>query len=287
MSQRERSRRREGKSGFHYAGDTLKKRWERLHQGDLEPWPEQSLIARLAKQQAAVKSQVQAHGGASAMALHLQDAWREFHAGEFRSAIDHGSALGALGAAVANKAAAVDSLYSKQREPLVLQELDSAVKRGEEAAKLLPDYANAHYTFALCCLGRYSQRISFLRALAEGLAGRVHSHLQRALALEPAHAEAHVALGLYHAEIVNKLGSIAASLTYGASRDKAIEHFEHAIKFGPASPIIHMEYANGLRLLDAKRFSTQIRALYEQAAACEAADAMELLDADRAKRGVA
>src|SRR5450759_1023920 len=78
-------------------------------------------------------------------------------------------------------------------------------------------------------LGRYSQRITILRALAEGLAGRVQSHLQRALALAPRHAEAHVALGLYHAEIVNKLGSLAASLTYGASRDKAIEHFQHAI----------------------------------------------------------
>lgn len=284
MPQRERSKRREGKSSFRYAGATLKKRWDRLHQGDLEPWPEESLIARLAKQRPAVKSQVEAHGGGSVVARDLQDAWREFHAGDFRSAIEHGSALGALGATVANKAAAVDSLYSKQREALILQELDSAVKRGEEATKLLPEHANAHYTFALV-LGRYSQRITILRALAEGLAGRVHSHLQRVLALEPRHAEAHVALGLYHAEIINKLGSIAASLTYGASRDKAIEHFQQAIKFGPASPIIHMEYANGLRLLDAERFRAQIHSLYEQAAGCEPADAMERLDAARAQQG--
>ena len=285
MPQRERSKRREGMSGYRYTGDALRKRWDRLHQGDLEPWPEHSLIARLAEQHPAFGSRVEAHGGASAVALDLQNAWREFHAGEFRDAIEHGITLGAVGAAVANKAAAVDSLYSKQREPAILQVLDSAVKRGEQATQLLPDYANAHYTLALV-LGRYSQRITILRALAEGLAGRVQSHLQRALALAPRHAEAHVALGLYHAEIVNKLGSLAASLTYGASRDKAIEHFQHAIKFAPASPIIHMEYANGLRLLDAEHFRTQIRALYEQAAACKPVDAMERLDADRAKQGV-
>ena len=193
--------------------------------------------------------------------------------------------IAAMGAVVANKAAAVDSLYSKQREPLILQALDSGVKRGELAAKQLPDYANAHYTLALV-LGRYSQRISILRALAEGLAGRVQSHLQRAVALQPRHAEAHVALGLYHAEIIGKLGALAAGLTYGASRDEAIKHFEQAIKFAPASPIVHMEYANGLRLLDAAGHRARIHTLYKQAAHCEPADAMERLDTDRAKRGV-
>jgi tetratricopeptide (TPR) repeat protein len=284
MPQSARSKHREG-PGFRYTGDTLRKRWERLHQGDLEPWPEEPLIARFAAKHAAFGSQVQAHGGARALALGLQDAWREFHAGEFRDAIEHGSQLGAMGAVVANKAAAVDSLYSKQREPLILQALDSGVKRGELAAKQLPDYANAHYTLALV-LGRYSQRISILRALAEGLAGRVQSHLQRAVALQPRHAEAHVALGLYHAEIIGKLGALAAGLTYGASRDEAIKHFEQAIKFAPASPIVHMEYANGLRLLDAAGHRARIHTLYKQAAHCEPADAMERLDTDRAKRGV-
>jgi len=218
------------------------------------------------------------------MAQQLQSAWREFHAGDFAAAIEQGTALGALGAAVANKAVAVDSLYSKQPSPAVLQALDTAVKRGEQATRLLPDYANAHYTLALV-LGRYSQRITILRALAQGLAGRVQSHLQRALALEPQHAEAHVALGMYHAEIINKLGSIAASLTYGVSRDKAIEHFDYALKYAPHSPIVHMEYANGLGLLDAERFGPRIHTLYAQAAACEPIDAMERLDADRAKAG--
>jgi tetratricopeptide (TPR) repeat protein len=284
MPQRKPSQRKELMPDYRYAGDTLRKRWERLHQGDCEPWPEQARVSSMGKRHAGVRAQIAARGGAAAVAVELQEAWRDFHAGEFAAAIKRGSALGAIGAAVANKAAGVDSLYSKHGDAQILQQLDSAVQRGEQAATQLPDYANAHYTLALV-LGRYSQRISILRALAQGLAGRVHSHLQRTLALEPRHAEAHVALGLYHAEIINKLGALAASLTYGASRDQAIEHFQQAIKFAPKSPIVNMEYANGLRLLDAQHYHAQIATLYQQAAACKPLDAMERLDTDRASQG--
>lgn len=284
MATRSSTKGRAGKSAFGYEGAALHKHWARLHQGDLEPWPEAAAISRRGKHHAAFASEIEAAGGAQPYVEGLQNAWRAFHAGDFAAAIAQGSELGAIGAVVANKAAAVDSLYSRQREAAILEELDKAVKRGEAAVKLLPDYANAHYTLALA-LGRYSQRITILRALAEGLAGRVRSHLERTLALAPGHAEAHVALGLYHAEIIHKLGALAAGLTYGASRDRAIEHFKKALAAAPASPIIHVEYANGLHLLDADRFRAQVRELYEQAAACEPMDAMESLDAERARHG--
>ncbi|MFI4868601.1 MAG: hypothetical protein ACHQDD_04535 [Steroidobacterales bacterium] len=243
------------------------------------------MVARLSKQQPALASWVKSNGGAATVAQALQNAWREFHAGEFRKAIVHGEELGALGASAANKAAAIDSLYSNQSGAAILKMLDTAVQRAEAAVKVLPDYANAHYLLALV-LGRYSQRISILKALAQGLAGRVRSHLERTLALEPRHAEAHLALGLYHAEIVNKLGSLAAALTYGASHDAALEHFRHAARMAPDSPIIHMEYANGLMLLDGERARTQAGEFYQKAAACEPVDAMEWLDARRAKQGL-
>ena len=58
-------------------------------------------------------------------------------------------------------------------------------------------------------LGRHSQRISIVKALADGVATRVRTHLDTTLRLEPRHAEAHIALGLYHAEIVAKIGPTA------------------------------------------------------------------------------
>lgn len=266
-------------------GDSLHGRWRRLHITDREPWPDEHFITGLAKQHRSFAAWVDGGDGVAAVARGLQGAWQKFHAGEFAAAIKAGSELGALGATVANKAAAVHSLYSKKGSPHELELLDAAVKRGEQAVLVLTDYANAHYTLALA-LGRYSQGISILKALAAGIATRVRTHLERTLDLEPQHAEAHVALGLYHAEIINKLGGLAASLTYGASCDTALDHFQRATRLAPESAIIHIEHANGLMLLNADRFHDKARALYAEAASFEPADEMERLDIERAKHGI-
>lgn len=275
--------RKEEPGRFH--GAELRERWNRLHQTDREPWPDARSIGKLARGRAQLASFIEENGGAARMAGTLQDAWRSFHSGGFAQAILAGEKLGVLGASVANKAAAVDSLYSKRSAAQLLEALESAIARGEQAVTALPDHPNAHYTLALV-LGRYSQRISILKALATGLAGRVREHLERTLSLEPRHAEAHLAFGLYHAEIVGKLGSLAASLTYGATASAAIGHFRQALELAPSSPIIRMEYAHGLLLLDPARHLPQAQELYAQAAACEPADAMERLDVARARRGL-
>jgi tetratricopeptide (TPR) repeat protein len=268
-----------------YPGDALREQWSRLHQTDREPWPDARALGKLAKGRAALAAWIETQGGATAVAEALQEAWRAFHSGAFARAVLAGEKLGALGAVVANRAVAVDSLYSKRSATQLVQALDSAITRGEQAVAALPDHANAHYTLALV-IGRYSQRISILKALAAGLAGRVREHLERTLALEPHHAEAHVAFGLFHAEIIGKLGGLAASLTYGASASAAIEHFRKALALAPDSPIVRMEYANGLLLLDAIRHREQAEVLYAQAAALPPADAMERLDVARARRGL-
>lgn len=276
---------RAGKSKSQPAEHSLKENWGRLHETDLEPYPDEKHISRLAGKYPAFTSWVRQAGGPARAAQGLQTAWAEFHAGSFLKAIDLGHELGALGASVANKAAAVYSLYPKASDGRILKLLDDAMKRGELAARVLPDYANAHYNLALV-IGRYSQRISILKALTEGLAGRVREHLELTLKLEPRHAEAHIAMGLYHAEIIGKLGVLAARLTYGAVGDDALRHFQRAVKLAPDSPIALMEYANGLLLLDARLNQDQARKLYAKAGALKPADAMEKLDVERAKRGI-
>ena len=254
-------KRKHGDTGgdFDFSGAALSRHWKELHEGDREPWPDDPLV---------------------------QKAWRAFHTGDFAEAVEQGSGLGAAGAVVANKAAAVETLYMKRDAAKVLRILQAAVTRGERAAHELPDHANSHYTLALV-LGRYSQRISILKALADGLAGKVRSHLERTLELEPHHAEAHVALGLYHAEIINKLGSLAAGLTYGASAEKALEHFRRACRLAPASPIVQLEHAHGLILLDASRHRAEAHKLYERVASLEPRDAMEAQDIAYARDNLA
>jgi tetratricopeptide (TPR) repeat protein len=269
----------------HAPAGALRTRWERLHDGDREPYPDEKRVAKLAKQSASFESWVDAHGGPAAVAAGVQEAWRDFHAGEFIRAIEVGGKLGALGATAANKAAAIYSQYQGRSEARGLKLLEAARERGERAIELLPEYANAHYMLALA-LGRYSQRISIVRALAEGLATRVRTELDKTLELEPHHADAHIALGLFNAEIVSQLGPLIARVTYQVSQEAAIEHFRRAVKLAPKSPIAHIEYAQGLLLLDADSNREQARELYAQAAACKPADAMEQLDVERAKRGL-
>jgi tetratricopeptide (TPR) repeat protein len=264
-----------------FVGSGLEDRWVKLHKGDREPYPSAARVTRLVKQYPEFAAWVETQGGAGEIASGVQEAWRRFHGGDFAGAIAAGGKLGALGATAANKAAAIHSLEAGCGEPSRL--LDAAIERGERAVESLPDYANAHYMLSLA-LGRYSQRISIVQALANGIATRVRTHLDATLKLEPRHAEAHVALGLYHAEIVAKIGSLLAGLTYQASREAAIEHFRHAIKLTPGSPIAQIEYANALLLLDAKTHREQADELYARAAAVEPADAMEELDVKRAQR---
>jgi len=264
------------------AGRALEKAWERLHRGDREPWPDAARVAAVHAHSAAARKLLAAPLEDGALAARLVEAWRAFHRGDFGAAWSAGQELGALGAVVAGKAAGVYVTYLEERKPRAEALLAEAVQLTARAAAAAPGLANAHYVHAFV-LGRLSQRISVLKALAAGHATRVRASLERALALEPRHADAHIALGLYHAEIVGKVGALAARLTYGATGEAAIRHFKEAIRLFPQSAIAHMEYANGLLALygDARR-DEAVR-LYERAGAFEPLDAMERLDVEQAR----
>jgi tetratricopeptide (TPR) repeat protein len=240
---------------YNYDGESLRKSWDRLHKGDREPLPADAK---------------------------LQSAWRSFHRGDFAEAIAQGSKLKAAGATVANKSAAVAATYLVEDDKQALRLLLDAAARAETATRESPDDANAWYTQAFV-LGRYAQRVSVLKALAEGIGGKVKKALDKALKLEPKHADAHIALGLYHAEIIDKVGALAGRLTYGADAGEAVKNFEQALKLNPGSAIAHMEYANGLLMLQGERAKKRAVELYRKAAACKPADAMERLDVEQAK----
>ena len=264
-----------------YAGEALHERWDTLHRCDREPWPDPQWLSTLARRYPLTASELETRGGARSVAGTLEEAWRTFHAGDYPRAIELGVELGPFGAAVASKAAAVQSLSAIHGSATVLELLASAAARGEKAVDLLRGYPNAHYTLALV-LGRYGQHISIIRALAEGLAGRIESRLKRTLDLEPRHAEAHVALGLYHAEIIHQVGTLAG-FAYGVSSKVALEHLHSAHELAPSSPVIDVEHARGLLLLDPDRYRDEAQALHEHAARGQPVDAMEELYVERAR----
>jgi len=69
-----------------------------------------------------------------------------------------------------------------------------------------------------------------------------------------------------YAEIIGKVGAMVGRLTYGASRDAAVEHFQKALKLNPDSAIARIEYANGLVTLFGKEKMKEAERLYAEAA---------------------
>jgi hypothetical protein len=257
---------------FDYAGDKLAKAWAKLHSGDQEPFPDEK---HLAKQ---LKANAKLGKDAGKLATQLQDAWRAFHRGDFQDAYESGVALKALGASVAVKAGGIYATYLVKSDKEKIARYESLAKLAEDAIAAFPDEANSHYRRAFA-LGRYSQCLSITQALAQGIAGKVKSSLDAALKLAPKHAEARTALGLYHAEIVGKVGGMLAKLTYGASAAEAEKQLKEALKLTPDSPITWVEYANAQLLLRGDKGEDDAAEAFAKAAKLKPRDAMEALDA--------
>jgi len=252
-------------TAFSHSGDykfdapRIKKHWSQLHAGDLEPLPNDDQVI---------------------------EAWTLFHGGAFEQAVAAGLQIGAAGANVANKATCVYAHYleprEKNRQRLFLQ----VAERAAALAASEPGNANAFYWQAYA-LGRYSQGISVAKALAQGVGGKVKSALESAIALQPQHADAHVALAAFHAEVIDKVGTLIANMTYGAKKETSLNLFERALTLNPTSAIAKIEYANALVILDGDKRMAEANRYYEQAAAISPMDAAEHLDVEMAQTELA
>jgi tetratricopeptide (TPR) repeat protein len=268
-------------AAFRYPGTKLATAWPTLHVGDRVPWPDESWVtATLEANPSAAPSGFQ--GDIRALANDLQEAWRAFHHGEFGIAIDMADRYGPLAYAAANKAAGVYGSYLEDNEKRQQACFMDAAGRAERATQLLPEDPNSHYFHAFN-LGRYSQSVSVVEALRKGIGGKIEASLNRALELAPDHAEAHTALGLYHAEIIDKIGRMIGAMTYGANADKAEAHFQRALELAPESPIAHIEYGNGLYLMHGEKRLDEVTDLYVKASEMTPRDAMEFLDIEAAR----
>jgi tetratricopeptide (TPR) repeat protein len=232
----------------------LKKQWARLHTGDVEPAPKDGKVL---------------------------DAWALFHAGEFRQAFDAGLKAGGDGITVANKAQAIYANYLEKNEKTRLAMFQEVMARAQAQAAAEPKNPNAHYWMAYA-IGRYSQGISVAKALSQGLGVKVKAALEKTIALAPKHADAHIALGAFHAEVIDKVGTLLGK-TQGASKAIGLSLFQQALKLNPGSAIAMIEYANGLVMLEGDKKMKEAEKLYADAAACTPADAMERLDVELAK----
>jgi tetratricopeptide (TPR) repeat protein len=237
-----------------YDTATLKKKWARLHAGDAEPLPKDDKVLA---------------------------AWALFHAGEFQKACEAGLKAGGAGITVANKAQAIYANYLEKSEKNKLALLMEVAERAEAQQAEDPKHASGHYWMAYA-LGRYSQGISVAKALAQGLGSKVKGALETTIKLQPKHADAHIALGSFHAEVIDKVGKLLGK-TQGADAATGLKMYKQALTLNPTSAIAMIEYANGLVMLEGDKKMKEAEKLYADAAACEPMDAMERLDVEMAK----
>jgi len=232
-----------------FDAERLSANWERLHKGDAEPLPTQA---------------------------DLLQAWVMFHNGEFQRATHAGLLLGDAGMNLANKATCIYANYlepSEQRREALLLE---AAARAEALQARQPDNPGAWYWQAYA-LGRYSQGISVAKALANGLGARIKGALEKAIERAPQHADAHLALATFHAEVIDKVGHLIGRMTYGATAEAGLDLYRRAHKLNPDCAITLTEHARGLLMLQGRRQLAMATELQEKAAAMEPLDAMEQL----------
>ncbi len=248
-------------TAFPYQGDYLfdassvKKHWARLHLGDAEPLPKDGKVL---------------------------EAWALFHNGDFQKAVEAGLALGSAGLTVANKAACIYATFLERKEQARLDLYLEVARRAGQQAHDDPLNFNAHYWHGYA-LGRYSQGISVAKALAQGIGSKVKGSLEHAIKLQPNHVDAHIALGAFHAEVIDKVGSLIGAMTYGARKDTGLSLFEQALKLNIESVMGMIEYANAMLMLEGERMMKEATRLYQQAAKAKPMDAMERLNAEMAR----
>jgi tetratricopeptide (TPR) repeat protein len=232
-----------------FDSSTLQTHWGRLHLGDAEPWPERADVL---------------------------EAWVLFHNGEFERAAHVGLLLGDAGMNVANKATCIYANYLEPREHNRQQLLLEVAARAEALQHREPLNPGAWYWQAYA-LARYSQCISVAKALTQGLGSKIRHALEVTMTHAPRHADAHLALAGYHAEVIDKVGALVGGMTHGASKQAGLALYQKALALNPDSAITLSEYANGLLMLEGQKRMDEVRHLQDRAAAWQPLDAMERL----------
>lgn len=206
----------------------------------------------------------------------LLEGWTDFHNGHFLRAREAGLRAGSAGWSLVQKATCAYAVYVEPHEATRLILLSDVAERAIEHQALDRRRPAAWYWQGYA-LGRFSQGISVAKALAQGIGARVKAALEQTVLLQPVHADGHLALASFHAEVIDKVGELIGGMTYGARRTVGLDHYERAVSLVPDSPLFLYEQASGLLKLDGDGAQERSMRLVEAARQLEPADAMERL----------
>lgn len=259
---------------FDFTMASLEQLWPQLHSIDGEPFPAVNRIS-------AQLENAQAQDGAEQRDIveiteQLQQAWLAFHQGRFEEAYSKGRQLGPLGSYVAHLAANVYGVafVSEQNRSEYFQQ---AIHDIELTLPNFPPEVNYYYAHALH-LGRYSESVSTAKAVSGGSLMAFKRSVERCLAMNPEHIPSKLAYAALMAEAIAAVGEFAAKLTFGATKQKVFDCYEATLALKNPPPVVYLEFAKGLVLLDKKRQKERISRLLKQAIAAPVLDALDQID---------
>ena len=159
---------------------------------------------------------------ATAGAQSIDAARTAYVEGRFLEAAELAEALGTSeGFALASRSLTIRAYYiSRGDEKDAL--FERALTLAQEAIRSDPGNPEAYIQSARV-MGRHGQTIGVLESTTKGYAEKIRETVEKALRLSPKMPEAHLSMGMWHAEVVSSLGSFMADIMFGADEDEAIE----------------------------------------------------------------
>lgn len=182
-------------------------------------------------------------------------------------------------------AATIYAQYLEQDDKRRASLFKQVMKLCEEAEDAGVVSANLHYIHAVA-MGRYSQSISIIEALAQGFGGRMKEQLQKCLKLAPKHPEGHATFAGWHAGISDQAGALMGRMLYGATQDEAHKHYELGVAHAPQAVVPRIEFARGLEVMYGEK-EADVRVHLNHALQLTAVDAMQRLDQQAAREHLA
>ncbi len=259
-------------SQFDYSGEKLQQHWPELTKATFIEFPSAENLRKEAlrypKLMAYSREQAQqrdAHPALQAvaednfepLATAVQHIWRLHFQGDFEQAYQLGKKLGPAGL--------IPALYSRLIYTTLIEKDDAKrltayreiSHRSNQLLPLAPDHAFSLFGLAYAH-ARELELMSTSAAASTDYLSQTQDILERLQKRYPQRALYPAMLGGLHAGVVERVGSIIGTMTYGSSESGALKAFSRALSLESGVPVILNEYAAALTRMDASDFAKDI-----------------------------
>ncbi|MGM0563195.1 MAG: hypothetical protein ACQES2_02600 [Pseudomonadota bacterium] len=250
---------------FYYEGEALRENWDNLHYRDSVEYPTAENLAELISPLFGTEYQDQAlpdnfDGDFSQLAPKVAEAWRLYHAGQYKSAYELADTLGLAGTLPKLRSLAIHHHFFVPPGDERKEAFRGLIRHMETIQSRFDFETPAFFLLKAFAIGRYGQEINPVSAFTQGLGGKLKKNIDTASEMAPKNVEAMMFTAVFHSEVTQHAG-FAGRMLYGSNRGRALESFEVAASESPEGTALLLEYGKACLELckkDAEEQSAQI-----------------------------